>query len=217
MDEDDWIGYWDRVKTDLYIPDWTEPRTTPGASHLDALEARLGFLLPHSYRGYVRVFGGGRIARRFTIWAPGYPHAPAVDFPDARMWRTWPFFGGGGAGGCKPRGTDPDRIAKAERMVPFGIYSGQKGVFAWHRDAVTDPHNRERLISFVSLFSDEPDIVLNQSFADLVMADFLGAGFFPKYGINVSEVELVWEDEETGERRTHREFDPIGGAVSPIS
>ena len=215
MDEDDWISYWDRVKSELYIPAWAEPRTLPGPSHLDALEKQLGFLLPLSYRGYARVFGGGQIARRFALWAPGYPHAEAVDFPSAGVWRTWSFFGGLDPGACNPGGADPDRVAKAERMVPFGIYLGQKGIFAWHRDAVTDPTNRDCLISFVSRFSDEPDIVLNRSFAALVTDDFLGSGFYPKYGIDVSEVELEWEDEETGERRTHRDFIPIGGSVAP--
>jgi len=217
MTEDDWIGHWDRVKAGLYVPPWAEPRELPGPAHLDALEERLGFLLPPSYRGYARVFGAGRIALRFTIWAPGYLHAPAVDFPDAGMWRTWSFFGGFNPGSRNPRGTDTDRAAKAERMVPFGIYLGQKGVFAWHRDAVTDPADREYPISFVSHLADEPDIALNRSFAALVTDDFLGSGFYPKYGIDVSELELEWEDEETGERRTHREFDPIGGSVSPAS
>ncbi len=217
MDEDDWIVYWNRVKSDLYITGCDEPRALPGPTHLDALEERLDFFLPLSYRGYARVFGGGRIARRFTIWAPGYPHAPAVDFPDAGMWRTWSFFGGFGTDGCTPQGTAPERVARAERVVPFGIYLGQKGIFTWYRDTVTDPTNREYLISFVSRFSDEPDIVLNRSFAALVVDDFLGSRFYPKYGIDVSEVELEWEDEETGERRTHKEFDPIGGSVSPTT
>ncbi len=64
---------WREVYSSLqFIPSWGQPVPTPTDAMLDAYEARSRFLLPRSYRAFLKVFGPGELASVFSIRAPGY-------------------------------------------------------------------------------------------------------------------------------------------------
>lgn len=202
MNEEEWVRHWEGVLGSIYVMDGFD-RSRPNSTHLDALESRIGLRLPLSYRAFLRTFGPGRLAQAFTIYAPGYPDAPVVDFLEADGWQ--------GVVG-QSRGGSP----LVSRLVAFGDYLGHRGLFAWHRDVVTDAATHEYQIYFVPRNPDEPIIPVSRSFATWVEEDALGSAFYPKIEVTVTDADLAWED-ETGEIRSHRCFEPIGDAPQPLS
>ena len=62
---------WEKLYSSLeYIPSWYPAVPTPTNAMLDAYEARNRFMLPRSYREFIKLFGPGEIATIYTICAP---------------------------------------------------------------------------------------------------------------------------------------------------
>lgn len=203
MNEEGWTQHWGHVLKDIYIMDGFD-RPRMDSTLLNALEVRIGLPLPVSYRAFLRIFGPGRLAQAFTIYAPGYRNAPVVDFLENEGWQPTV---------SRLRGNSP----LVTRLVAFGDYLGHRGLFAWHRDVVTDEATHEYQVYFVPRNPDEPIIPVSDSFATWVEVEVLGSAFYPKIGVAVTDEALSWEDDDTGERHSHRCFEPIGDAPQPLS
>jgi hypothetical protein len=204
MDEEGWVAYWQELVAKVYVPAWEQLLPLTDSAHLDVLENRLGLALPLSYRAFARVFGPGCVAGAFVIFAPGFPDAPRVDFPGADVWQHLVE-------------QNDERRALLHDLVAFGDWHGHNGIFVWNRREATDSANREYNIYYIPRPFTEPLIPMARSFSALVTEDLMGSGFFPKYGVDLSRVELEWEDEETGEVRTRCCFDPIGSPAPAVA
>jgi hypothetical protein len=196
MDELQWMTYWQRIYEELFIFD-DSPRLLPEPAQLDSAEKEVGLVFPASYRGFLRTFGPGRISQRFTVLSPGYPDAPVVDFLSADGWQS-------------VVSEDRDGDPYPKQLVAFGLFRGYHGWFAWDRECVTDSKEPEYRIVFVPRFSDESIIRMADSFREWIEESVLGLDFYRQCGSKITQESLEWIDEETGERRTHRCFDPIG-------
>ena len=198
MSEDDWIRHWEQIAKTLYmLHGFDRPR--PISHHLNALEGSTRLRLPLSYRAFIRTFGPGRLAQAFTVYSPGYPDASVVDFLAADCWQEVV---------AKDRGNDQ----LISRLVAFGDYLGTRGLFAWDREHLTESASPEYQIYFVPRDPDDPVVSVTDSFAKWVENETLSSAFYPRIGVTVTDDELAWEDDDTGEIRSHRCFEPIGQA-----
>lgn len=198
MTEDVWVQHWTSVAESVYFTH-SNDRQKPTACHLNALEARLAFHLPMSYRAFVRVFGPGRLAQAFTVYAAGYLNAPVIDFPDP---------GAMTSGFWQMRRFDP----AIQEMIAFGDFMGSAGFFCWKRTAVRDAG---QAVYFVPRLPEKDPVLISESFADWIQQDILGSSFYAKMGEPVTDEALMWEDDDTGEVRSHRCFEPIGDILAP--
>lgn len=191
MSEADWVAHWERLATGMYLTDGFE-RKRPSSALLDALETRLGVRLPVSYRAFARTFGPGYLAKSFTVFAPGYAHAPVIDFMSRNQWQPHD---------AKWR-TEPDQVLRVVAFSKFGYE-----FIGWDTGEVTDSAGHEYRIYRVPREEDEPLVPIAESFQSFVEDCCLDGRFWELFEATREE---MWLDEDAGVPRSFRCFEPLG-------
>ncbi len=198
MDEAGWITHWRDVYSGLLLlgDSGERRRAKPTSDHLDRLEGVFGCRLPASYRAFVQVLGPGHLAVSFTIFAPGYRGAGVVDFLSNNKWQ-------------KHISAERDDLTLTSRLIAFASFLGDYQPFCWDTSEVTDSIAHEYRIVHLPRDADAPPLRVADSFGSFIEEHCLGGGFWRLLGY---EEEQTAVDEETGEPRSIRFFDPVGRA-----
>lgn len=179
--------YWHEFARTIRVREaYPGPVRWPSDRVLDAYEARAGLKLPEGYRRFIRLFGPGELAGRFSIASPGYPSFTyRVDMdrlnedfrrkPDDELEEFW---------------DDPER---ARRMVMF-CSTGGVNYFGWDPREVTDPARHEYAIYEVPQGLDTIPRRAG-TFREFLEGYCLGDGHLEERGGE-------WDEEELGPRRS---------------
>jgi hypothetical protein len=170
MPEDIWDDFPEAVE---FTQD-KRPMKRPSERDLDACEHSLGFMLPRSYRSFVKRFGAGHLLLdgcpgEWELWAPGNPrnrfnssleaHNGPVLAADPDEWSR--------------RFTDPRR---ASRLILFASSPLSLDDYGWDREDITDPDGPEYGIYSRACkpIASEPLPRVAGSFRDFIMGYCLG-------------------------------------------
>jgi hypothetical protein len=170
VSESDWdCSHWQRLYDSLEIRELPadsriKALPKPSDEDLDLYERESGFLLPLSYRAFIKVFGPGELGGDFRLRAPGYP-----DDSHADLGRTNAEIRAGLTETFLSFFTDPERVA---RMVFFCAPGGGDWI-GWDPEDVRDARLREYGIYEIG---DEQMEKVADSFPQFIEEVCLGPG-----------------------------------------
>lgn len=195
MTEVEWVNHWEGLYEGIFIvgPPKERARKKPNDQHLDRLEEVLQIRLPSSYRAFVKVFGPGYLARSFPIFAPGYRGAGVVDFLANNKWQGFEAEG-------RP---EPERI---KRAVAFSECAYE--LIVWDTCDVTDPSGPEYRVLRLPRSKSDGLLPVTDSFHSFIERYCLEGQYTEMLG---GTFESTWQEEDTGEVKSIRCFDPVGG------